>query len=145
MHNSKNLSNSWKLSLIVVFIFLSSANSSDMWKISFHTGGSLSSTELYKLTNDSLYTNILGENKNFAINDISNITSFKKNVNIGIISGSVAGGLLGYFGSNKENSETAPMIGAMGGALLAHIISSNKWNVCLRAKQYFKEKRFIFY
>ncbi len=126
MQNNKNLTDSWKLSLIVILILISSTNGSEMWKISFHNGSSLSSTELYKLTNDSLYTKILGNKRNFALDDISNITSFKKNINIGLISGSVAGGLLGYLGSNKKNSETAPMIGAISGALLAHIINSNK-------------------
>lgn len=115
-----------KFQILLTLILLTFANGSEIWKISLDTGENLSCTKLYQLANDSLYTEILGENINFAVKDISNITSFKKNVNIGLISGSIAGGLIGYLIGEKNNDVTAPMIGSIGGTLIAHIINYNK-------------------
>ncbi len=125
MLNNNKRKNIGKLPLIVIFILLSSANCDEMWRISFYNGDNLSCTKLYQLANDSLYTEILGENQTFAVNDISIMTSFKRSVNFGIIGGSIAGGLVGMLVNNNDNGTNATLVGAMGGALLAQRFMSN--------------------
>ena len=123
---NKKIKNIGKSPLIVLFILLSSVNSAEMWKISLYNGENLACTKLYQIANDSLYTEMLGQNQTFAVNDISRMTSFKQNANIGLIGGSIAGGLLGLLIDNEEKGVTSSIIGAMGGAFLANMLTYNK-------------------
>ena len=108
----------------------------EMWKISSVDGVNLSCTKLIEISNDSLHTEILGCRKSFAINDISRITHFKRNVNFAMLAGAGTGGIIGLYVDNYINREnkintdkngiTTALLGAMCGTLMGHIISTGE-------------------
>ena len=121
------------LSAILTLLMVSSLSANEIWKISLHSGKSLSCDELSGIENDSLHIMILGERQSFAINDISNMTNFNKNVNYRLIGGSVAGGLIGalvnQFAVSSKNSDinaqrSSVLIGAFTGATVLQYLSN---------------------
>ncbi len=121
-------------SAMLILVTISSLSANELWKISFNNGKSISCEQLSRVENDSLYTLILGESQSFAINDISNMTKYNKNVNYRLIGGSVAGGLLGLLVNqyavsskkmNRSNQSVSVLIGAFTGATVLQYLSNN--------------------
>ena len=121
------------ISAILILLMVSSLSANEIWKISLHNGKSLSCEKLSVVENDSLFTMILGESQSFAINDISNMTKYYKNINNRLIGGSVAGGLLGVLANqfaissknSSRNTQGGPvLIGAFSGALVLQYLSN---------------------
>ena len=121
------------ISAILILLMVSSLSANEIWKISLYNGKSLSCEQLSVVENDSLITMILGESQSFAINDISNMTKYNKNINYRLIGGSMAGGLLGvlvnqFANSSKNSSRNAQsssvLIGAFTGATVLQYLSN---------------------
>ncbi|MFC1528018.1 hypothetical protein ACFL5D_04690 [Candidatus Neomarinimicrobiota bacterium] len=123
---------SFIMSILLILTMVSSLSANDIWKISLYNGNSLSCEQLSGIENDSLYTMILGESQSFAIDDISNMTKYNKNVNYRLIGGSLAGGLLGVLvnqiagsNNNRNNQSGSVLIGAFTGATVLQYLSNN--------------------
>ena len=121
------------ISVILTLLMVSSLSANEIWKISLYNGQSLSCEQLSGVENDSLLTMILGKSQSFAINDISNMTKYNKNVNYRLIGGSVAGGLIGVLvnqfavsskNRGRDNQSGSVLIGAFTGATVLQYLSN---------------------
>lgn len=126
--------NRWIQIIAIIFLINSSVFGDNIWKITTSNGENLSCTQLMKISNDSLHTTILNKNRVFALQDITRISTFNRNVNKIMLLGAIIGGISGlatdtYVMGNKKldiqkNGVLYMLSGLAGGTIIGHIISS---------------------
>jgi len=124
-----------KRSLQLALFFQAAIYCSNMWKITLSNGYSFSCTDIVSIDRDSLMIQTLGQIKSLALNDVTQITEFKGNVNIAMLIGASCGGTIGFMVDNiicgnnkidfKNSGVTAMIIGLIGGTLLGHFFTIN--------------------
>ena len=122
--------------VVVTIMFFTNVHCTEVWEIIENNGNTLNCSNLLKLENDSLITDTLGEIQLFHINDISSITHYKKNVNLAMFGGCIAGGAIGLMMGNnnskqrsydiRENRVTSIILGSFVGTLIAQTLMRNR-------------------
>lgn len=122
--------------VLVTIMFFTNVYCSEVWEIIENNGNILNCSNLLKLENDLLITDTLGEIQLFHINDISSITHYKKNINLAMFGGSIAGGAIGLIMGNNNSKQrsndlgnnriTSIILGSSIGILIAQTLMRNK-------------------